>query len=137
VEGEAPERWSQGDMLLLDHLERRRASYGEAMWQAPALTVAGQAFLLQVLTNSKVNCWAQLAVLIAGLAAIAAAVASLLQLRRREVQYSERIGRLFAAMGSRDPRPTPFARWPVLYAWVVALGLFAVADVVAFFVVAI
>jgi hypothetical protein len=119
-------------MLLLDHVERRRASHGEAMWQAPALTIAGQAFLLQVITNSKVDGVARLAVLLAGLAAISAAVASLVQLRKREVDYSERIGALFAEKQSGDPRPTEFARPPVLYVWVVALCSFAIADVVAF-----
>jgi hypothetical protein len=32
-------------------LERRRHAYDQAMWQAPALTIAGQAFLLRILAD--------------------------------------------------------------------------------------
>lgn len=136
--GEPSEReWSQGDVLLLDHLERRRAGYGDGMWQAPALTIAGQAFLLQVITNSEVGCAARAFVLFAGLVALTAAVLSLVRVLKREVEYSERITALFAANGGGDPTPPQHAKVPVLWVWVAALCSFFVADLVAFFVVAI
>jgi hypothetical protein len=115
-EGQAPpeREWSQGDVLLLDHLERRRAGYGDGMWQAPALTIAGQAFLLQVITNSDVDCVARLAVLLAGLVALLSAVLSLFRVRKREKEYSERITAMFAAKGVRSPTPPQRARWPVV-----------------------
>src|SRR5829696_1959724 len=42
--------WSERNAIL-DHLDRRRIGVEQAMWQAPALTVAAQAFLLRVLTD--------------------------------------------------------------------------------------
>ena len=107
------------------------------MWQAPALTIAGQAFLLQVITNAEVGCAARAAVLVAGLVALTAAIKSLRQVLKREREYSERIKKLFRAKGSEVPTPPQEASRPVLCWWIWALYAFAIADVVAFFVVAI
>lgn len=100
-------------------------------------------------------------ILVAGVGAVLAAAASLLRLRFREVLYSEVIGRYAELAGIPDPRADkipvterkilekegPLARvdrwlrglagsnwWPPMHlVWVLALFLFAVADVVAFF----
>jgi hypothetical protein len=56
------------------------------------------AFLLQVITNEGVAWWARLVVLVAGMLATIAAALSLLQLRKREVEYSTRI----VAFGIQD-----------------------------------
>jgi hypothetical protein len=53
--------WTQRerDTALLDHLERRRNAHDQAMWQAPALTIAGQAFLLRVNADEGLEWWAR------------------------------------------------------------------------------
>jgi hypothetical protein len=53
--------WTQQerDAVLLDQLERRRHAHDQAQWQAPALTIAGQAFLLQVLADEGLDCVAR------------------------------------------------------------------------------
>ena len=93
------------EAVLLDHLERRRAANDQAMWQAPGLTVAAQAFLLSVLADGSLAAWARLAVLLGGLAAIWAALIALLRLRAREVQYAEAFAIYSEAAGIPDIRP--------------------------------
>jgi hypothetical protein len=97
---------SKRDEIYVDHLERRRSDFDRSMWQAPALTIAAQAFLLRVLTDQGV-CWqARLVILLAGAVASFAAAASLIQLRRREVEYSEGIAYWFVRKNHLpDPRP--------------------------------
>ena len=67
---------------FLDLLERRRQSLDQSMWQAPALTIAGQAFLLRVLTDENVVLGARLLMLFAGVMASLAALLSLMRLGR-------------------------------------------------------
>ncbi len=144
-------------LTLLDHLERRRGVLEQAMWQAPTLTIAAQAFLLFVLTGSAIDATARKFVLVAGIAACAAAVISLLRLRQREVRYSEAIAYYLNTLGISDPRPdglpslslqrndlwSRFDRplraiggwsWlpPIHVAWIAALLLFILADVLAY-----
>jgi len=127
------------------------------MWQAPALTIAAQAFLLNVLTDSSIDSSARVWILVAGILALVAAIASLLRLREREVRYSDAIGYYAELARIRDPRPDELetkplerhglfspldqllrriAAWehwlPMHLIWALALLLFAVADVVAF-----
>lgn len=127
------------------------------MWQAPTLTIAAQAFLLFVLTNSSINACARASVLAAGITAGLAALLSLLRLREREIRYSDAIAYSLNELGISDPRPDDLPRleldrsgvWPNLdrflrtqvardwvppihFAWCVALVLFIVADVVAY-----
>jgi hypothetical protein len=90
--------------VLLDHLERRRNALDQSTWQAPGLTIAAQAFLLNVLTNEAVDPLARAVILVAGVGAVLAAAASLLRLRFREVLYSEVIGRYAELAGIPDPR---------------------------------
>jgi hypothetical protein len=73
---------------MLDHLDRRRLGIEQAMWQAPALTVAAQAFLLFVLTDRSVDPLARGFILVAGIMASAAALLSLIRQRSREVLYT-------------------------------------------------
>jgi len=141
---------------ILDHLEQRRAGLDVAMWQAPALTFAAQAFLLQVLTNENVHWVARIFILAAGVASSVAALASLIRGRAREVLYSDALASYFEAFGLPDTRPARLPRkpleregkwhdrdariqaWserrpvPMYLLWSAALALFAVADVVAF-----
>jgi hypothetical protein len=102
------------------------------MWQAPALTIAGQAFLLRVLADEGLEWWARAVVLLAGILATLAATLALRHLRKREVEYSRRITALSARVGVDDPRPPVPARFPVIYWWLGALVAFMAADAVVF-----
>jgi hypothetical protein len=144
-------------LTLLDHLERRRSVLEQAMWQAPTLTIAAQAFLLFVLAGSAIDATARKVVLVAGIAACFAAVISLLRLHEREVRYSEAIAHYLNTLGIADPRPDALPRrslrrrgfwswfdgglralggwsWlpPIHVAWIAALLLFIAADVLAY-----
>jgi hypothetical protein len=88
----------------LELLEGRRLAYDSSMWQAPALTVAAQAFLLQVLTAPGVGWWVASFVAAAGIVASAAASLSLWQQRDREQTYSEAVAALSKELGLGDPR---------------------------------
>jgi hypothetical protein len=102
------------------------------MWRDPALTIAGQAFLLRVLADEGLDWWARAVVLAAGVLATVAAILSLRQLRKREVEYSGRITALSARVGFEDPAPPVVAKFPVLWWWVGTLVTFIAADVVVF-----
>jgi hypothetical protein len=140
------------EAVYVDHLERRRSDFDRSMWQAPALTIAAQAFLLRVLTDRSIGGGARAVILGAGVLASVAAIASLLRLRAREVRYSEHIARSLGRQEGdpwlRKPEPKlkerpPLlserrlrqwaGRWrpPVYLLWCVALVAFGVADVVA------
>jgi hypothetical protein len=126
-------RQQERDAALLDHLERRRNAHDQVMWQAPALTIAGQAFLLQVLANEGLECVARAFVLAAGIAATWAAAIAIFHLRKREVQYSKRITALTERIEIDDPKPQEFAwPFPIIYWWVIALGAFGFADAAVF-----
>ena len=114
--------------------------------------------LLTPLTDKNADDSALLWILVAGIAACAAAILSLVRLRAREVHYSEAISYLCEeTLGLTDPRPfelkgkpvplkwfnrpvdrpiRAIGRWriyPTVYLyWIAALVLFIVADVVAF-----
>jgi hypothetical protein len=153
------DRWTDPDRAatFLGQLESRRSSIDQAMWQAPALTIAAQAFLLTVLTDSNVDDRARAWMLVAGVAACVAAILSLVRLRAREIEYSEAIAAACDKVGL--PAPWPFGldrkpaehkagrvdravrslgawqRLPTVYLfWIAALMLFVVADVVAYYV---
>jgi hypothetical protein len=140
---------------FLTLLESRRSSADQGMWQAPTLTIAAQAFLLTVLTDSTVSGTARLWILVAGIAACVAAILSLVRLRFRETQFSEAIAAACDKAGLPDPRPFTLPRklgehkpgpgdravraigaWqylPTIYLfWILALLLFVVADVIAY-----
>jgi hypothetical protein len=87
-------------------LEGRRLAYEQAQWQAPTLTIAAQAFLLTVLSNSEVSGTARVFILIAGALASFAAAMALIRLRARELLYSGAVS--YHACGHAelpDPRP--------------------------------
>jgi hypothetical protein len=146
---------TERDLALIGLLEGRRGAHDQSMWQASALIIAAQAFLLPVLANGGVALGARIIILIAGALASVAAVASLLRLRSREVSYSEAVSKRCTDAGLLDPRPDRLeglpaghddraavldARlrdwsgrwtWPVYWWWIAALALFVAADVAA------
>lgn len=151
------EWWTDQDRAatFLTLLESRRSSADQGMWQAPALTIAAQAFLLAVLTDASVSDRARFVILVAGIAACIAAVLSLIRLRAREILWSEAIADACNKAGLPDPRPFALPRkaaehepglgdravraigaWqhlPTVYLfWILALLLFVAADVVAY-----
>jgi hypothetical protein len=153
-EDESPLEWTESERVFLDHLERRRGELAVAQWQAPGLTIAAQAFLLQVLANTDIDASARKWVLWAGIMASVAALAALLRLRQREAKYSDAIAFYGGKLGMRDPRPhdlegTPLIRWDpssvldrvlrwvagwrlwpaIHFFWIAALILFIFADV--------
>lgn len=127
------------------------------MWLAPVITMAAQAFLLQIISNQSLPHAARLWVLLAGVAATLAACWTVLRAHAREVQYSEEIWRRSKVLGLPDVRPSALKAdltlddggwrkldrglvrlashqgWPTPYmAWTLALLLFVVADLVVF-----
>jgi hypothetical protein len=156
--------WTDRERVVtfLTQLESRRSAAEQAMWQAPTLTIAAQAFLLAVLTDTKVSDRVLLWILVAGIAACIAAILALVRLRARELLYSEAIGFVCKKAEPRRPDPRPFFletrqvpprhRWPfarpidrpvrwlggrrlfptVYLVWILALLLFIVADVIAY-----
>jgi hypothetical protein len=87
-------------------LEGRRLAYEQAQWQAPTLTIAAQAFLLSVLSDSDVSAVARTFILVAGAWACLAAALALVRLRAREVQYSGAVSYYACEeAGLLDPRP--------------------------------
>jgi hypothetical protein len=125
--------WTQRerDAALLDQLERRRYAHDQAQWQAPALTIAGQAFLLRVLADEGLEWWARAFVLGAGLLATFAAGYSLVKLRQREVEYAKRITALSVRLVREDLNPVP-RRVPLMTYWLLALAAFWFADIAVF-----
>lgn len=148
------------DLTKLNQLEQRRAENDRAMWLAPVITMAAQAFLLQILSDPGVPRGGRLAVLVAGATATLAASWTILRARSREVLYSEAIHEQALDLGLDDVRPSALVRperlsgttwrsldrrltlWadserlPIAYmVWTVALICFAVADFVVFFAV--
>ena len=148
------------DRITIEQLERRRDDSANAMWLAPVLTMTAQAFLLQILSQAALNCFARGAVLVAGILATLAALWTLLRARSREVLFSEAIAGYLQEAGLPDVRPTALrgqlptqqeegllrrldqhlVRWadrrslpPAYQVWMAALLAFIVADVAVFF----
>jgi hypothetical protein len=120
------------DAVLLDQLERRRHAHDQAQWQAPALTIAGQAFLLQVLADEGLDGVARGFVLAAGLLATFAAGVSLFLLRGREEEYSRRIEWVAKRIGIPDPNPPVRRPIKLIWLWAAALAAFFAADIAVF-----
>lgn len=148
---------SQRDVLVLGQLEKRRDENDRAMWLAPVITMAAQAFLLQVLSDRSIPCGARLAVLLAGVMSTLAACWTVFRAHSREVLYSEAIRTHSEALDLVDVRPRSLPldltqeggewrkldhwviraahndRWPSPYlGWALALMLFVIADVAVF-----
>jgi hypothetical protein len=98
--GLSEERNPERDATFLAQLETRRAELAVAQWQAPGLTIAAQAFLLTVITNTAIPPTARAYVLAAGVVATFAAGMSLLRAHEREVRYSEASGSTAASLVS-------------------------------------
>jgi hypothetical protein len=114
---------------LLQLLEQRRAAFEGAMWHVPALVVAAQAFLLQIITNDGVDYGAAVAVAAAGSAAsITAGIALGIQ-HERERWFSEQVrayaNRLRSPLPERDDAPLSGLAFVL---WQITLGTFIVVD---------
>jgi hypothetical protein len=140
--------------FTIEQLESRREDSSRAHWLAPVLTMAAQAFLLQILSRGSLCQAARASVLAAGLLSTVAALWTLLRARSREVLYSEAIANYLQEAGLPDVRPDAlrqhlakkeergfrrFDRYLVAWAdddhlpmayffWAVALIAFIVAD---------
>lgn len=115
-------------------LEGRRLALDNWMWQVPALIFAGQAFLLQVLTDPDVNSYVAVSVAAAGILGSAAAGLSLIQQRRSERWYTEQVSALAIGLGRGDPRRPELLgkrRLRAYHLWLSALAAFLIADIVA------
>jgi len=127
----------------LQLLEQRRLAFDAMMWEVPALTVAGQAFLLQVVTSDTVGWTVALPVAIAGVIASAATGLSLWQQGAAERLHSEEVAELAEEVGIGDPRRAAIVArrsgraesWRLRgrTLWYLTLAAFVVADVVALF----
>lgn len=145
--------------ITLDQLEHRREDSSRAMWLAPGLTMAAQAFLLQVLANGDLSKQARSLVLVAAVVSTTAAFWSLARARAREVQYSEEIQKYVKELGLGPIRPSEIPqlgkldkaepliarveRWaivrvtagrcpPAYMLWAFALAMFILADIAVF-----
>ena len=124
-------------------LEGRRLDLSSSMWQVPTLTVAAQAFLLQVLSNDDIGWSVAVPVALAGALASIAAGVSLLRQWSGERLHSKEIARLAMSLGQGDPRRKALlekegkedAWWrvPAIWLWLTTLAVFAIADGFALF----
>jgi hypothetical protein len=125
--------------LKLTLLEGRRSEIDGYMWQAPALTLVAQAFLLRVLTDRGVGCAVATAVAVAGALATVTAALALWILHDREYDFGKRVERQARLLGLGPIRRLQTSRrgsWNPLevkgyVVWSVALGSFVVADAIA------
>jgi hypothetical protein len=143
---------------LLPYLDRRAGANDAAMWVAPVVMLAAQAFLLQVLADDSIDWWARLFVLAGGAIATPAAIFTLVRGHTREVQYSEAVefnldrpgalrpwnlDEVPAPDSDDEPRAVTFDRWVregvktrgwlhAAYWWSAALLFLMVADLLVF-----
>jgi hypothetical protein len=127
---------------IVDLLERRRVAIADSMWHAPALVVAGQAFLLQVLTRSNLDVPVAALIMAAGILASATVGLSLLQQWDRERLHSRGVkayamfdpnrDALAQRLEHRERRRTEPLEWWVWLGWEATLLAFVAADVAAF-----
>lgn len=124
-------------------LEGRRLAVDASMWQAPTLTIVGQAFILRVLTDHHVGWGVATLAAAAGVLATITVGVSLAQQRDREQLLSERIAREGQALRWPDARRQALARsrcwahpleWSSRWLWGITIAVFGVADVVALIV---
>jgi hypothetical protein len=83
----------------LELLERRRLEIDATLWQIPGLTVAGQAFLLQVLVNEKTSHATAWLAAGAGILATAATGLALGHQVAREHRHNDAVAELADAQG--------------------------------------
>jgi hypothetical protein len=131
---------------IVEMLEGRRTALAAEMWQPPALTLAGQAFLLQVLANTDLDWWAALPIMLAGVVASVTVWVSLAQQRDREVTHGEEIAnRMAKDLGWPELRryelpSAPERKWKRVHPqewgtrkmWMATMFLFGAADVAVF-----
>ena len=83
----------------LEFLERRRLEIDATLWQIPGLTVAGQAFLLQVLVSDNTSHMTDWLAAAAGIFATAATGLALGHQVAREHRHSDAVTKLAEAEG--------------------------------------
>jgi hypothetical protein len=125
--------------LRLELLERRRLQVDATLWQIPGLTVAGQAFLLQVLVNDKTShatAWLAASAGILATAATGLALGHQVASERRlnldvaELAEAEGLGRTGSGAefwGERHRFPEVRA-WAMWIAFLLVLATLALAD---------
>jgi hypothetical protein len=116
---------------VIEHLDRRRAGLDQVLWQAPAIIVAAQAFLLPVLAREGLAITSRAFILVAGVAASLTAIVGLRRGRRQELFFNEEIRGLFGHEGVYVPRLSKRARLPMFVLWIGTLTAFSLADVFA------
>ena len=87
---------------------------------------------MQVLADEGLDCVARGFVLVAGLLATIAAGVSLLLLREREEEYSQRIEVVAERIGIKDPNPPKRRKIKLIWWWLAALVAFFAADIAVF-----
>jgi hypothetical protein len=84
---------------VIERLDRRRAALDQVLWQALAIIVAAQAFLLPVLAREGLAITSRAFILVAGVAASLTAIVGLRRGRRQELFFNEEIRGLFGHEG--------------------------------------
>jgi hypothetical protein len=119
-------------VALIEHLDRRRVALDQVLWQAPAIIVAAQAFLLPVLARQDIGIPARALILSAGVWASLTAIVGLRRGRSQELFFNEEIRGLLRRAGVDVPLWPKFHRVPMYRLWQTTLALFIVADALAF-----
>jgi hypothetical protein len=117
-------------VALIEHMDRRRVALDQVLWQAPAIIVAAQAFLLPVLAREGIAIPARVLILVAGVAASVTGIVGVKRQRKQELFFNDRIWGLFSAEGLEVPRLRKH-RVPIFKLWIATLAAFIVADVLA------
>ena len=94
----------EAHIVELQLLEGRRAAVDAAMWQAPTIAFAGQAFLLQILVDKDIGWVLGTAIALVGVVASLGVGLVLFNLRVLEATLSERVTGVAKALGLDDPR---------------------------------
>ena len=138
---------------VLQVVEARRRDFGQVMWQVPALSIAGQAFLFSVALNQDTPAWGKVTVLVPGFLAAIAALLLLLRQRFLEDVHRAVVERCAEELGMPAldrvkleellPSAQQLTRWRewrplkilageqrAFWSWLATLTAFAAADLV-------
>jgi hypothetical protein len=98
-------------------MDRRRVALDQILWQAPAIIVAAQAFLLPVLAREGIAISARALILVAGVAASVTGIVGVKRQRVQELFLNKQIWELFRAEGLEVPRRRRH-RIPIFMLWI-------------------